>query len=128
MTGLGPPGGTMNRTSQRMLLLALPLALAATACGGGGDSADPTTTTAAAAVPTKPSTTEAPATTAAPVTTEAPVAGITGYGDVQPAVVQIVAQGTFRDPEVGFADGSGLGSGFIISPDGLAVTNNHVVA
>ena len=75
-------------------------------------------------VQTTTAPTDAPATTAA----AAEPVGIASYDAVQPAVVQIVAQGTFRDPEVGFADGSGMGSGFIISPDGLAVTNNHVVS
>ena len=42
-------------------------------------------------------------------------------------MIQIETQGSFRDPEIGQASASGSGSGFIISPDGLAVTNNHVV-
>ena len=42
-------------------------------------------------------------------------------------MIQILATGTIRDPEVGMATQAGSGSGFIISPDGLAVTNNHVV-
>lgn len=48
--------------------------------------------------------------------------------DVQSAVVQIVARGTFIDPEVGLLlNAAGSGSGFIIDESGIAVTNNHVV-
>lgn len=48
--------------------------------------------------------------------------------DVKSATVQIVAQGTFIDPEVGvMVNSAGSGSGFIIDPSGIAVTNNHVV-
>jgi serine protease Do len=43
------------------------------------------------------------------------------------AVIQIEAQGTFVDPEFGEVSGGGRGSGFIIDPSGIAVTNNHVV-
>ena len=89
----------------------LALAVMVVACGDDGEAAETTIT----------STTLAPSTTEASDTP-------THFQEVQPAVIQIVAQGTFRDPELGFADSSGAGSGFIISPDGLAVTNNHVVA
>jgi serine protease Do len=101
----------------RMFVLVVAMALLAAACGGGGGASETTTTAAA------------PVTTAAPdsTTTTAPE-GITSYDGVQPATIQIIARGTFRDPEVGLASGSGAGSGFIISPDGVAVTNNHVVA
>ncbi|GIK55029.1 MAG: PDZ domain-containing protein [Chloroflexi bacterium] len=47
---------------------------------------------------------------------------------VKTAAIQIEAQGTFRDPEVGMLyNAAGYGSGFIIDPSGIAVTNNHVV-
>lgn len=47
---------------------------------------------------------------------------------VKTATIQIEAQGTFQDPEVGTVfNAAGRGSGFIIDPSGIAVTNNHVV-
>ena len=46
----------------------------------------------------------------------------------QAAVVQIEAVGTFVDPAEGLLqNAAGSGSGFIIDPAGIAVTNNHVV-
>jgi serine protease Do len=83
------------------------------ACGGGDESSS----TVAESEPTELS---------APDVTE-PTDVIDSFDEVQPAVIQIVAKGSFRDPEVGMVTSAGRGSGFIISEDGLAVTNNHVV-
>lgn len=48
--------------------------------------------------------------------------------DVKNAVIQIEAQGTFVNPDFTVAyNAAGLGSGFIVDPSGIAVTNNHVV-
>jgi serine protease Do len=56
---------------------------------------------------------------------DAPVDTLT---DVESAVVQIEAVGSFMDPEEGrLSNVPGFGSGFIIDPSGIAVTNNHVV-
>ncbi|MEZ4676896.1 MAG: trypsin-like peptidase domain-containing protein [Caldilineaceae bacterium] len=67
-------------------------------------------------------------------TDEAASAESTGSGavdtlaDVRGAVVQIEAVGTFVDPAEGMQlNAAGRGSGFIIDPSGIAVTNNHVV-
>ena len=53
-------------------------------------------------------------------------ASVSTLQDVQKAAIQIEAEGTFVDFEGAYAS-AGRGSGFIIDPSGLAVTNNHVV-
>jgi serine protease Do len=63
-----------------------------------------------------------------PTPTEEPSLAVTSLDDVRLATIQIEAQGTFMDPEIGTMQAfAGLGSGFIIDESGLAVTNNHVV-
>jgi serine protease Do len=60
--------------------------------------------------------------------TEPQVGPISSLEDVEKAVVRIVAEGSFVDPEVGWVvDVGASGTGFIIDPSGIAVTNNHVV-
>jgi serine protease Do len=91
----------------RRTAVVLALALAAAACGGGGG--EPVTT--------------------ATTPTEAIETGAVGTLDgVRSAAIQIVAEGSFVDPEIGLQlNAAGAGSGFIIDPSGIAVTNNHVV-
>lgn len=63
-----------------------------------------------------------------PQATPLPKNMVTSLDDVKTATIQIQAEGTFIDPEVGLVvNGAGRGSGFIIDPSGIAVTNNHVV-
>jgi serine protease Do len=75
-----------------------------------------------------PEATQEPATADLPERVEVELSGpVSDLEDVRGAVVQIEAQGTFVDTQIGEYVGAGRGTGFIIDPSGLAVTNNHVV-
>ena len=70
--------------------------------------------------------TEAP--TSTPIPTEIPTKVVKSIEEAKSATIQIEAQGSFVDPEFGQQlNAAGRGSGFIIDPSGIAVTNNHVV-
>jgi serine protease Do len=100
------------RKSRKIAALAVTaaLGLTAVACGGGD---------AQAKVEGQGS--------AIPVAASSSAGAVTGTDGVQGATIQIVAEGSIRDPEVGMSTSAGKGSGFFISSDGIAVTNNHVV-
>ena len=93
------------------------------ACGDDNGSILSTTTSASETTAAGSTTTPGSSTTSAPGS-----GAIATLDGVRGAVVQIVAEGSFIDPGTGTqATVAGAGSGFIIDPSGLAVTNNHVV-
>ncbi|HSQ27790.1 MAG TPA: trypsin-like peptidase domain-containing protein [Anaerolineales bacterium] len=54
---------------------------------------------------------------------------ISSLDELEKAVIYIEAQGSYRDPSEGWqVNVGGSGTGFLIDPSGIAVTNNHVVA
>lgn len=124
-------GGIVNRSLLRVMV-SLILLLVLVACGAGAEpeptpTTEPEQPTEIPASPT-PEPTETSEPTATPEPSPTPSNAVTKLTDVENAVIQIVAQGTFIDPAEGLMqNAAGAGSGFIISEDGLAVTNNHVV-
>ncbi len=69
-----------------------------------------------------------PAARATSLPTEPPSKAVSSLEAVKSATIQIESQGSFADPEVGMVyNAAGRGTGFIIDPSGIAVTNNHVV-
>lgn len=89
--------------------MAVGLALIVQACGFGvGETAQPNASASDAAV--------------------GAAGAATSVESARDAVVRIVAEGSFVDPEFGEQlNAAGSGSGYIIDPSGVAVTNNHVV-
>jgi serine protease Do len=108
--------------------LSLLILIVGLACNAGNATVAPTAEAVKVEQPTQAAekpTAEPTATVQAAAQTSGPVNSLE---DAKQAVIQIEAEGTFVDPQEGWNINVGKrGTGFIIDPSGLAVTNNHVV-
>ncbi|MEA2000867.1 MAG: trypsin-like peptidase domain-containing protein [Actinomycetota bacterium] len=103
--------------ASRVLVFLPALMLVLASCSS--DSAPPTSVVQATS-----NTIAAVAKTTQPEASEA----VGNLEDVRGAIVRIVAEGSFADPEFGQQyNAAGSGSGFFVDSAGIAVTNNHVV-
>ena len=112
----------------------VPLLMAAAIACGTSATQVPTPPPAQTPTPTVVATsTPAPPVTKIPTLTVAPSPTntsniVSSLRDVQRATIQIQAEGSFVDQELGQQlNRRGRGSGLIIDESGIAVTNNHVV-
>ncbi len=104
-----------------LLLLGSIILITSVACGSN-------TNVATQAVATPTVMPEKPTELPVPTETQVPSGLVTNLTDLKKATIQIESQGTFIDPEFGtLVNTAGRGSGFIIDPSGIAITNNHVV-
>jgi S1-C subfamily serine protease len=105
----------MKSMARPFLLLAALILIVGAACNLGANSAGVTPTASSGG-------------SSSGSTPQTSTGGSGSLGDVQKATIQIESEGTFVDPQFGLeVNAAGRGSGFIIDPSGLAVTNNHVV-
>lgn len=104
---------------KRIIWVLLGVMLLSVACGGDGATSTPVPTVRA---------TNTPEPVVEVTDTPSEVGAVTSLEDVKRATIRIEAQGSFVDPTGDQTSVAGSGSGFIIDPSGIAVTNNHVVA
>ena len=114
------------------LILAIFVVIVGLACGASNGEPTPETQppTQAAESPTETPQQE-PVEVPSPTPEEQPIepagGAVSSLQDAQQAVIYIQAEGAYTDQDFKEYTGSWTGSGFIIDPSGLAVTNNHVV-
>ena len=126
-----PSTRTTNRRRSLTIVPILGIALLASACGDdtksiARDQSPDTTESADAPTTTAKPPVSLPTQSTVPPTTAGQQVG--SLDQVQAATVQIVAQGTFADPEFGSYESVGRGSGFVVDPSGIAVTNGPAIS